>query len=307
MALNLKKKVRDRIASLGVAEAAKFFGVSVGTVSNWANGKTNPSIDAVEAVLDAIGEPTVQAELTMWKGKKLFIGLPVYRSLNADTHYTLFANYAKYGPDKIGMRVLKRTLIYEARNILIDHAMKTEAETFMMVDDDMILQCGSVDYINGNHQANLPVEIAGFNTISRLMSHGRDKGIVGALYFGRHRVGRAQCASGFESDHENAKLHRHEYDGLKAERWVGTGVIKIERWVIDKMRKEIDGGLWPELKPENDQRWYGYFTPIKVGTGEDVSFGTRAGKIGIQSYVDASLECLHVGDISWGSKNTKYS
>jgi transcriptional regulator with XRE-family HTH domain len=303
--MNLTQLVQDRIKVLGVKEAASFFGVSVGTVSNWATGKTPPSITAAELVLPEASEP--QGELTMWQGKKLFIGMPVYRSFNADTHYTLFANYAKYGPDKIGLQVRKGTCVWEARNILIDKWLKTDAPTCIMCDDDMILPCGNADYLNANHNAKLPVEIAGLNAISRIMSHPHDKGIVGALYFGRHRNGRAQCSAGFESDEENAKYHRHEYEGLQPQRWVGTGFIRIERWVIEKFKAHLDAGNWPELKSVNDQRWDGYFTPLKVGVGEDVSFGTRCGKLGIQSYVDATLECLHCGDMSYGSQSTNYN
>lgn len=305
--MDLKKRVREKIAELGVAESAKFFGVSVGTASNWSTGKTSPSIEAAELLIGDLQEAQQPDELTHWMGREVFIGIPAYRSINPETHYTLFANYAKYGPEKIAMQMIKRTTIHEGRNILIDKFMQTDAKRIIMVDDDMVIPFGNAAYINSNHQANLPVEIAGRVGLSRLLSHGSEKGVVGGLYFGRHRAGKAQCSGGFESDAENAKFHRHEYEGAVAQRWVGTGWIKIERWVIEKMRAHIDAGNWPELKPENDTRWYGYFTPLKVGVGEDVSFGVRCGKIGIQSYVDAGLECLHIGDRSYCSTNTSYS
>lgn len=243
----------------------------------------------------------------MWDGRKVMMLLPVYRTFSADTHFSLFANYAKYGPDKIGMEILKRTVIHEARNILIDKAMKSPAETFIMCDDDMILPCGNPNYLNANHAAGLPPRSAGFNAISRIMSHGKDKGIVGALYFGRHELGQAQCELGFGKtrDHENEKLRAFSYKDLIPTGWVGTGFIKIERWVIERLKEETDKGTFPEATPHHAGSWYGYFSPIGTGFGEDVSFCTRAKKIGIQTYLDASLICLHSGEKNYGPKSTR--
>lgn len=307
--MDLRKAVRDKIALIGVEEATKYFGVSAGTVSNWSTGKTAPSIDAAQMVLteQPVADPVADVptpELVQWDGRKVMMLLPVYKSFSPHTHYTLFANYAKYGPEKIGMEIKMQTVIHESRNILIHNAMNnTKAETFIMVDDDMVLPTGNPGHINGVYRGNLPVKAASEVALSRIMSHGSDKGIVGALYVGRHSAGRAQCESGFTSDAENKKLHTNGYDGLKKEGWVATGMIKIERWVIEKMKEAIDAGEFPDCKPEKG-RWYGYFNPLKVGVGEDVSFGTRAAKLGIQSYLDTGLICLHMGDQAWGPGNT---
>lgn len=314
--MDFRQIVKTKITSLGVKEAAKFYGVSLGTVSNWSTGKTNPSIDAIEMTLaempDVFGQtsqepakPAIEPELVMWHGRRVMILLPVYRTFCADTHYTLFANYAKYGPDKLAMEMMKRTVIHEARNILIDKFMKSGAETAIMVDDDMILPCGSVSLMNGRYEGGLPESMAGHVAISRIMSHGREKGIVGALYFGRHRVGKAQCSMGFESTNGNAKLRKHDETNLIPMGWVGTGMIKIEKWVIEKLKAHIDAGNWPECKPINEGMWYGYFTPIRVAVGEDVSFGRRAEKIGIMSHLDPQLECLHNGEKNYGASNTE--
>lgn len=307
MALNLAQAVRDNIERLGVKEAAKFYGVSAGTVSNWFTGKTSPSIAAVELTLEDIIPSSDKEDdnLSIWEGRKVAVLQPVYRTFNAETHFTLFANYAKYGPEKIALLPpQKGTLIHEARSILIHKAMKTDAETFIMPDDDMIIPFGEAAYFNARYGCNLPKSSAGLVGISRLMAHGKDKGIVGALYFGRHSKGKAQCALGFESPIENGNLRAHTRHGLAQTNWVGTGFIKIERWVIEKMKAEIDAGKWPECVPSRPDSHYGYFAPIKVGVGEDVSFGRRAAQIGIASYVDCDLECLHNGERNYGSHNT---
>jgi len=305
--MGLKQRIKNKIETLGVKEAASYFGVSIGTVSNWLNDKTNPSVAAIELVLsEDQTSPPIPDMLTDWQGRKLRILLPVYRSFNADTHYSLFANYARYGPEKISMEMRKRTLIYEARSSLIHNGMKTEAETFMMFDDDMAFPCGSPGWYNGAMGANLPDRLAGINTISRLMSHPDEYGIIGVLYFGRHDAGKAQCASGFSSDAENTKLHMHEYTGLKKEDWVGTGGVRIKRWVIEEMDKAIEGGKWPELKRRSADSWNGYFTPRKVQEGEDVAFCLRAKELGIQTYLDCDIEAMHIGDRPYHGRNTKH-
>jgi hypothetical protein len=86
--------------------------------------------------------------------------------------------------------------------------------------------------------------------------------------------------------------------------WVGTGCIKIERWVFEALAAEIDKGRWPECAPVGKDGWYGFWNPMRVRMGEDVSFGRRCKEIGIQTYVDTSLICLHVGDTCFGPRNT---
>jgi len=305
----LKKIVTDRIAELGPKEASKFFGVSLGTISNWTLGKTKPSIEAVELAMLELGDaPKKEVDpdaLYQWNGKRAIILLPVYRTFNPDTHFTLFANYAKYGPEKLGMIQEKRTVIHESRNILCHKALKTDSKAFIMVDDDMILPCGNPDLFNGRYGANVCLTSAGYNAVSRLMSHPEDKEIVGALYFGRHEMGKAQCSLGFSNDRENEKLRDGEYTGLVPDEWVGTGCLRIMRSALEKMKAAIDSGKWPELAPVGLDGWYGFFTPQRVRMGEDVSFGRRAKELGIQSYVDAGLVCLHNGERNFGPRNTR--
>lgn len=302
MPQGLKSRVISKINEIGVKEASKFFGVSIGTTSNWLTGKTSPSIDAVELLLlekdtpifnkpESSTEP--EMDLIQWPGKEVILLLPVYRTFNPATHFTLFANYAKYGPEKLGLDMKTRTVIHESRNILIDKLMSNpDAKTGIMADDDMILPCGMSGLLNTRYNAKLPEDLASQVAISRIMSHGSDKGVVGALYFGRSSRGHAQCETGFSSQFENDKLHQLTYRGLKPQGWVATGFIKIERWVIEKLKAEIDNGRWPECKPQPG-KWYGYFNPTKVGVGEDVSFGRRCAEIGISSFVDTSLVCGH--------------
>lgn len=50
--MDLKERVKAKIRELGVKQAARFYGVSTGTISNWASGQTSPSVDAVEMTIE---------------------------------------------------------------------------------------------------------------------------------------------------------------------------------------------------------------------------------------------------------------
>jgi hypothetical protein len=316
--VDLKQAVRDRIASLGAAEAQTFFGVSAGTISNWSSGKTPPSIAAGQKLLDEILptlSPANQAvdmipnlHVANWEGKSVMILFPSYKTINPITHFTLFANYAAYGADKLAMATKNLTVIHEARNFLIHVGMQNPAITdFIMFDDDMVLPCGSEQIFNGNFRMKVRPESARLNAITQLMSHPRELGVIGGLYYGRHEFGMPQCEWGFnEQRGANAEAFRKEqHQGLKEMPWVATGAIRIPRWVIEVKKKAIDEGRWPDLAPSPGGN-YGYFHPMKTGFGEDMSFGYRLQEIGIKSFLDASLVLGHAeGSVVWGPRNTR--
>lgn len=309
--MGLKEKVIAKVNALGVKDAAKFYGVSVGTVSNWASGRSSPSIDAAELTIQGEVKDAPKApSLTDWEGRKVAMLLPIYQSFHPDTHFTLFANYIRYGPSKIAFpKPIRQTCIWEARNMAIRDAMNLPGvEDFIMCDHDMILPHGDAGSYNGHYRADLPQDLAGVNAIAQIMSNPPEMGIVGALYFGRHEFGKAQCHMGFSSDSTNEELRGVTMRGPHPDRWVGTGFIKIRKWVIEKMKDAIDSGMWPECKPVDQlgkNSYYGYFNPLSVGVGEDVSFCRRAAEIGIQTYVDTSIVCLHAGERYYGPKTTR--
>lgn len=309
--MDLRKLVFDRISLLGLEEASKFFGVSQIAMANWANGKTRIPLSAAQLVVGDVIDQQVEPieDLAVWAGRKVAVLYPVYRTFNPDTHFTLFANYAAYGPEKIAMpKPIKGTCIWEARNRMLDKALKIpDCETFLMGDDDMVLPFGQGNNFRQLYDSKTPLKSASFNAISRLMSHPKEIGVVGALYFGRHAKGRAQCQIGFSSPAENEKLRKFQYKGLLPMEWVGTGLIRIQRWAVERLKSAIDEGKWPDCKPRSDQGWYGYFNPLRVGVGEDVSFGRRCSEIGIKSYLDTELHCLHMGEQLFGAGNTSNS
>lgn len=250
---------------------------------------------------------TIDPALGMWEGRKVMICLPAYQGIEPANHLSLFANYAKYGPTRIGILMKTGTLVDEARNALTHDFMQTDAEWMVACDGDMLLPVGNADWFNGNFAAGVPLKSASFVAIERLMSHPADKRIVGALYFGRHEYGQAQCADGFGRTHNefNTLMRSHSTTGLLPQSWVAVGFSRIHRSVFEEMKAAIDAGQFPECRPHEGNGIYGYWTK-STAIGEDVMFGSRATKLGIQSYLDVELECLHgSGHSWWGSRNTR--
>lgn len=246
--------------------------------------------------------------VAQWEGKSVMILLPSYKSINPITHFTLFANYAGFGPEKLGLGTKNLTVIHEARNFLIHVGMLNPAiQDFIMFDDDMVLPCGSEAIFNGNFRMKVKPDSAKLNAIARLMSHPKEVGVVGGLYYGRHEFGMPQCDWGFHNERGTRanELRAEKHQGLVEMDWVATGALRIPRWVIEAKKKAIDEGRWPELKPQPGGH-YGYFHPMKTGFGEDMSFGYRLKELGIKSFLDASLVLGHAeGNVIWGPKNTR--
>lgn len=251
----------------------------------------------------------VKDELSMWEGRKVMMLLPVYRSFEPWTHFTLFANYAKYGPEKIGIIQEIATQIHEGRNTLIHKAKKTDAEYFIFCDDDMVIPCGSAGIFHGNLRAPLPEPGVSMVGISRLMSFPPDMRIVGALYFNRRKFSHACCSDGYNDnqDDNNDKFRAHTIKEPILQRWISPGFMRIHRSVFDDLDLAIKNGKFPECIPSTPDRPVGYFNPIRAGMGEDVSFGVRCGEIGVDSWLDPVLECLHSDGPGshYGSFNTE--
>ena len=299
----LTEKVLSKIEALGPAEAARYFGVTSQCIYNWKRGKGSPSIEAIEKVMDEEAKHKPH-EVVHWAGRKVMILLPVYRNVSIETHFSLFANYAKYGPDKMGILIEKRTLIHESRNILVDKFLKSDAEWCIFIDDDMILPFGNEALFAQRYHTNMPSQFSGVTAFNRIMSHGVDKPIVGALYYGRHDRGKAQCADGFASEVYNAELHDYrELGGLRPVKWTGTGMMRIHRSVFEKIKAAAEK-QWPHIIPQGEGKPIGYFTPDIVGQGEDVAFCLRADALGIPVVVDTGLICLHTGETHFGPHNT---
>lgn len=235
-------------------------------------------------------------------GKKVVILNATQSSFNWRTHFTLFRNYAVYGPEKISLIPQGQTVIHEARNMLAHSGLQTDAEWFIMgPDDDLIPPCGSAQITNRYFNARLPEPLASYNAITRIMSHPPECRVVGALYFVKGNktthsspmAGKAVCSQAFSDEKFNQALHHPTpTSGLIKQDWVAIGFCRIHRSVFEDLIKAADG-RWPEIIPTLAGQPYGLFQPLAPNVNEDISFGRRCKAIGIQHYLDSGLVCGH--------------
>jgi hypothetical protein len=300
----LVRLVLDKISELGDKPAQEYFDVSAGTIHAWKTLKTFPSIVAAQKVWDE----TLACQTPEIWGKAgnvpLTMLLPIYGDMAAMNHITLFANYRKYGIDKINIIPRLRTLIDEARNDLAAKFLATKGEWAVFCDDDSILPTGNAAFLR-KHGWNVPERLGNRVALERLMSHPKEYRIVGALYRDRKTGVKAQCERAFRTPQDNARLldimagKNTTDDGLEENGWVGTGLIRIHRSVFEEMAEAAKpGGPLEEMAPpkEHGERPMGFFGRSSRFRGEDVAMGRRAAQIGIKSYVDCGLYVGHKGE-----------
>jgi hypothetical protein len=240
-----------------------------------------------------------QLPVTHWSGKKVNIAVMSYRYINPDVHFSLYANYAEHGPDKIGLiRAPKGTEIHRTRSMVANSFMRGDAEYLIMVDDDMLLPFGNESaYERLVHDIcgeSVPHRAGNCRAISKIMSHGPEIGIVGGLYVARNKH-RSPMVWGV--DREAAK--KGALTGLHKCDWIATGFIRIHRSVFQKI-KDAAPTKFKDIMPRGEANspgdYHGYFLPRINHQGEDSSFAARAREVGVQSYLDADIKLGHVGE-----------
>lgn len=247
-------------------------------------------------------EDTSPLPLTEWKGKKVNIAVMSYRFINPDVHFSLYANYADYGPAKIGLiRAPKATEIHRSRSQVANRFLAGEAEYLLMVDDDMLLPFG-----NEAAYERLVLDICGepvpnragqCHSISKIMEHGPEIGIVGGLYVARN-AGRNPMAWDVDGATPQ-ELRAGTVSGLKKCSWVATGFIRIHRSVFQKI-KDAAPTKFKDIAPRGQAGgagdYCGFFQNRMNHMGEDNSFCSRAREVGFQCYVDTDIKLGHVGE-----------
>lgn len=297
----LTQLVLTRIEQLGESEAKEHFGVSAGTISSWRNRKTSPSLAAAAKCFDETLKYNAP-EATTGEKNRVELLLPSYENVDPMREFTLLRACKLYGIDKIGIIPKIRTLIDEARCDLAERFLLTGSEWALMIDGDMILNCGSAAMLR-KQGFNLPDSKGNRNAIERIMSHPADKRIVGGLYKDRRGYQKAQCEKGFSSPADNARYlalfdGKGDSDGLEAQGWIGAGFLKIHRTVFLEMKEAANpGGPLADIAPPKGREGepYGFFSRSSQWRGEDVAFGRRAEKIGIVSWLDCGILLGHRG------------
>lgn len=300
----LHQLVLNKIEQLGEAEAKVYFDVSGGTISAWRNKKTTPSLAAAAKCYDDSlrhNAPEANAITT----EPVTILLPQYENVEPTFMFTLIKAMKGYGMEKIGVIPKDRTLIIEARNWLAEMALLTKSEWFIFFDSDMVLPCGSAPMLR-KQGMNYPEVKMNRNIITRLMSHPKDKLVVGCLYKDRRGINKAQCELAFRSESENTRLlgmfdpkrPNAEADGLEETGWVAFGGVRIHRSIFERMKEAAKpGGILEEIAPPKGREGepYGYFDTTRVARGEDVKFCRRVQQLGEKVWVDTGATIGHMG------------
>lgn len=266
--------------------------------------------------------------------KKVLIGLPWQKTTNPITSFCVSR--------LVDSRRCACTLnfgdafVAHTRNSIGDLFLASDLEYLCMIDDDIVPQVGSAEVFKAYTGFNFPEPFMSFNTIDRLMSHG--KSLVGALYFGRQSLNSPAVFNEAAANKQiNDQIRRGPIDEIRQTRWVGTGCILIHRKVFEDIEKKFprlarqdkrNGGNWFTSteaslidrlgvlrdrfagKKLSGEDAYEMFTEMDkalaltkqenpLGSGEDVSFCLRAAAAGHQPYVDLGLRVGHLGSFCY--------
>lgn len=303
MGLDLRTLVVNWCGMTGTSEAARQCGVDVSTVLRWRVGDEPIPIAVAQHVIESM-EGASEVETLKWHGQKVAVLMPRYSKMEPETHQTLFKSYARYGPEKVAfIHGKENTCVWKARNILIEKWLATEIPFGLFCDSDMILPFGDALAYNAEYGAGLPPARAGLDFFTRIMSHPASYKIIGATYYGRDPTGQVMCSKGLQDPGFSPLCRRGEIAGVIPVSWVATGAMRVHRSVPEMMKARALE-LFPEIVPQLGRTIYEYMLPSVAGNGEDVEFCARAAKLGIQSYMDAELICMHKGHAYYGPRNT---
>ena len=248
----LQALVIGRCKELGDDRAAEFFGVSAGLVKQWVNGSKTPSLASVEKVFSI---PENAPKEAAWEGKNMFVCCPAYKSVHPATLFTLMAMWDR---PKMGFRVrFNDAYIIHARETLAMDFLASGMPECFSLDDDLVWPCGQGAWFNETTGFNYPDRYASLHAINQLRS--RNHSLVGGLYFGRNKNGRAMYHEAMQEtpagNAENERAHSAPFDECKPTEWVGTGGLYFRKEVLLDIQK-----THPHLAPEYPGEPFHFFS-----------------------------------------------
>jgi hypothetical protein len=208
-------------------------------------------------------------------GRKLMIAIPAYDGkLNIDSAFALSNLAVQVQP--LGVKLYLThlsgcSLITKARNSLVADFLKSDADTLLFVDADVVINADAV---------------------LRLMALSLGKDITAGIY-PRRGMDRK-----FFLDYYLDENNAMEFDanGLLRVKRIGTGFMMIQRHVIEEMI-----AAHPEWAYDNnvDNRTDHAIFDLKIVDGqyygEDYLFCDRATEMGFTVFLDPSISLPHVG------------
>lgn len=233
---------------------------------------------------------------SVFDGAKAILCCAVFDRVEPENFESLSIAMSKYGRKQLRWMAQEKTTVWVSRELLAKRFLATDATYLIFVDNDMLVPCGNAYYFNtrGRQDPPLPDRIAGLNFFDRILSHPPEMGIVGASYKDRQVGKEFQCSRGCGTNSEagfNKQMERCELTGTGEVLWTATGGMRIHRSVFETIMK--NKGKFPEIEPIKVGGRWGFFTPNRVGLGEDVAFCHRARQCGIKVWQDFDLRLLH--------------
>ena len=198
----------------------------------------------------------------------------------------LVAMALDFGKDRIRFDlVMGDPGVHNARSLIVEKFLETEAKWLLMLDDDIIPSIGRAEWFRSwvPSAATTPTPALQRHVLHRLIGAG--KTLVGGAYWGRQEGGRLMC-----SDRSLEGDARAFTDRVAPVDWIGTGCLLAHRKVFEDIQQK-----YPELKSKTPGVPFDYFLPMGQGMSEDVSFCKRAKQAGHQSHIDLGIPVKHLG------------
>jgi hypothetical protein len=208
-------------------------------------------------------------------GRKLMIAIPAYdNKLNIDSAFAL-SNLAVQ-VQSLGVKLYLThlsgcSLITKARNCLVADFLKSDADTLLFVDADVVVTADAV---------------------LRLLALSLDKDITAGIY-PRRGMDRKFFLDYYLDENGGLEFDKN---GLMRVKRIGTGFMMIQRHVIETMIAKH-----PEWAYNNnvDNRTDHAIFDLKIVDGEyygeDYLFCDRAAEDGFTVFLDPSISLPHVG------------
>lgn len=203
---------------------------------------------------------------------KIVVGIPCMGTIHAETVGSLIQLLISYKDIDFRPLIIANSLVYDARNSIVNYAIQENADYLLFVDSDIIFP---------------------YTALGTLLN--QNKGIVSGVYWSRSETVRKPIIYDsikprriFRRIPKLSSLKR-KIQGCEEVKACGMGFCLIRKDALRKMVKHF-------ISP---------FEPYK-GLGEDIAFCYRAGKVNEKIY---AIECglQHIGkkryQVEWESIN----
>lgn len=192
---------------------------------------------------------------------KILIGMPSNRDLPKETVATLLPLVMQVGCENV--LFMQNAMINQCRDAIVKQAIQRDYDYLLWLDDDMVF----------------PADL-----ITKLLAHNKD--ICSGLYFGRGNYKPLMFDVKYDKEDDTYSLEQvteYKQNDLMKVAGVGFGCCLTKVSALKKIwGADIRGAT-------------GTCFDFIGGLGEDLSFAIRCMELGIETWVDTSVKCGHIG------------